>query len=80
MSAPVPGISDIMAADRLVKAMDDVGPSYTASVQRCIFGVDAACTSLEEDKFRDEVEEKIIFPLAEHLRFFCGKETVEECF
>ncbi|KAL4953680.1 hypothetical protein BDW69DRAFT_164806 [Aspergillus filifer] len=80
MNAPVPEIFDIMAADRLVKAMDDAGPSYTASVQRCIFGVDAACTSLEEDKFRDEVEEKIIFPLAEHLRFFCGKETAEECF
>ncbi|KAL4922422.1 hypothetical protein BDW62DRAFT_52832 [Aspergillus aurantiobrunneus] len=71
--------SDLLTADRLVKAMDDAGPFYTDVVKRCIFGIDAARTSLEEDKFRDEVEEKIMFPLEEHLRFFCGKKTVEEC-
>lgn len=68
-----------MTADRLVKAMDDAGASYTNAVQRCIFGVDPACTSLEDDAFRDLVDEKIIFPLEKHLEYFCGKDTVDEC-
>ncbi|RDW81479.1 uncharacterized protein DSM5745_05036 [Aspergillus mulundensis] len=75
-----PEISDLVTAKRLIKSMDIAGAIYVTAVQRCVFGLDAACTSLGEDKFRDEVEEKIIFLLEEHLRLFCNKDTVEECF
>ena len=49
-------------------------------VSMCISGTDAACTSLMEDRFQNEVEEKIIFPLEENLKFYCGKSSVEDCF
>lgn len=64
-----------MAANRLVKEMDS-GPLYNGAVR---FGLDSSCASLMEDRFRDEVEQNIIDPLEKHLKFFCGKETVEEC-
>jgi hypothetical protein len=60
--------------------MDDAGPRYISAIKRCIFGLDGAYNSLEEDKFQGEVDEKIVFSLEEHLQFFCGKTTIEECF
>lgn len=67
-----------MAADRLIKDMD-AGANYNNAVLRCIFGLDAAYSPLEDDRLRDEVEEKIIFPLEENLRFYFDKSSVEDC-
>lgn len=57
----------------------DCGPNYRNSVLRCVSGLDAVYTSLTEDKFRDEVEEKILLPLEEDLKFYCNKTSVEDC-
>ncbi|KAK2767585.1 hypothetical protein FQN54_003743 [Arachnomyces sp. PD_36] len=78
MACQAQELSDRMTADRLVDSIE-CGPNYSKAVVRCIFGLDAAYTSLVEDKFRDEVEEKIMFPLEENLKFYCDKTSVEEC-
>lgn len=57
----------------------DCAANYKNSVLRCVSGLDAAYTSLREDKFRDEVEEKIVSPLENDLKFYCNKESVEDC-
>lgn len=67
-----------MAARRLADEMD-CGPNYKHSVLRCITGLDAIYTSLEEGKFQEEVEEKILYPLEEDLKFYCNKPSIEEC-
>lgn len=48
-------------------------------MKRCIGGLDAAFSSLEEEQFRNEVDEKIVLPLEENLKFYCDKKAVEEC-
>ncbi|KAJ5937074.1 Synaptobrevin [Penicillium verhagenii] len=73
-----PEFSDALAARRLASEMD-CGPNYKNSVLRCVSGLDAVYTSLSEDKFRDEVEEKIISPLEDDLKFYCNKSSVEDC-
>ncbi|KAJ5768754.1 Synaptobrevin [Penicillium odoratum] len=73
-----PEYSDVLTARRLASEMD-CSPNYKNSVQRCVSGLDAAYTSLMEDKFRAEVEEKIIYPLEEDLRFYCNKDSIEDC-
>ncbi|CAI7621684.1 unnamed protein product [Penicillium manginii] len=70
--------SDPLTARRLANEMD-CGPNYRNSVLRCVSGLDAVYTSLAEDKFRDEVEGKILFPLEEDLKFYCDKTLVEDC-
>ncbi|KAK5787561.1 hypothetical protein VI817_010058 [Penicillium citrinum] len=70
--------SDHVASRRLVEEMDCL-PNYKHSVLRCLFGVDAAYNSLVEDKLRDEVQEKILLPLEEDLKFYCAKESIEDC-
>jgi hypothetical protein len=55
------------------------GPNYKHAVLRCISGLDAIYTSLQEDRFRDEVEEKILCPLEEDLKLWCSKASIEEC-
>ena len=57
----------------------DCSPNYKKVMKRCIGGLDTAFESLEEDSFRDEVEEKIILPLEEDLKFYCDKKYVEDC-
>jgi hypothetical protein len=54
-------------------------PNYQNAVLRCILGLDGACQSLTEAKFQDEVEEKIVFLLAEDLKIYCAKPSVEAC-
>jgi hypothetical protein len=49
----------------------DSSPNYKNSVLRCVSGLDAVYSSLAEDEFRDEVEEKILYPLEEDLMFYC---------
>ncbi|CAG8386127.1 unnamed protein product [Penicillium salamii] len=71
--------SDPVCAQRLTKEMD-CSPNYKNAVLRCICGLDAVYTSLEEDAFRDEVEEKIIGPLEEDLKYFCDKQSIDQCF
>jgi hypothetical protein len=46
----------------------DSGPNYTRAVLRCISGIDAVYTLLQGEKFRDEVEVKILCPLEENLK------------
>jgi hypothetical protein len=48
-------------------------------MKRCIGGLDAAFESLEDGDFRDEVEQKIILPLEEDLKFYCDKGYIEDC-
>ncbi|KAF9894920.1 hypothetical protein FE257_004542 [Aspergillus nanangensis] len=67
--------SQLMAANRLVRGMD-AGPLYNGAVR---FALDCSCESLADDRFRDEVEQKVILPLEETLKFYCGKEAIEEC-
>ncbi|OKP12095.1 hypothetical protein PENSUB_2453 [Penicillium subrubescens] len=74
----IPEISDLATARRL--AYDMVGsPNHQNAVLRCILGLDAAYRSLTEAKFQDEVEEKIVFLLAEDLKINCAKPSVEAC-
>lgn len=54
-------------------------PNYKNAVLRCIVGLDAAYQSLTEVKFQDEVEDKIVFLLAEDLKTYCAKRSVEAC-
>lgn len=67
-----------MAARRLANEMDS-GPNYKNSVLRCISGLDAVYTSLTEEKFQNEVEEKILSPLEEDLKFYCDIKSIEDC-
>jgi hypothetical protein len=48
-------------------------------VKRCIGGLDAAFSSLEEEQLRNEVDEKIVLPLEEDLKFYSDKKVVEDC-
>lgn len=70
-----PEYSEFMTASRLVKEMD-AGPLYNSAVR---FGLDCSCASLMDDRFRDEAEQRIVIPLEEHLKFYCGKDTIEAC-
>jgi hypothetical protein len=67
-----------LAARRLANEMDS-GPNYKNSVLRCISGLDAVYTSLTEEKFQNEVEEKILSPLEEDLKFYCDIKSIEDC-
>lgn len=67
-----------MTARRLAVEMDS-SPNYKNSVLRCVSGLDAVYSSLAEDEFRDEVEEKILYPLEEDLMFYCNRHSVEDC-
>ncbi|CAG8220104.1 unnamed protein product [Penicillium salamii] len=73
-----PQFSDPLCARRLTDELV-CGPYFKNAVLRCICGLDAVYTSLEEDAFRDEVEEKIVCPLEEDLKFYCGKTSINEC-
>ncbi|CAG7996329.1 unnamed protein product [Penicillium salamii] len=73
-----PQFSDPLCARRLTDELV-CGPYFKNAVLRCICGLDAIYTSLEEDAFRDEVEEKIVCPLEEDLKFYCGKTSINEC-
>ncbi|CAG8365028.1 unnamed protein product [Penicillium salamii] len=73
-----PQFSDPLCARRLTEEMV-CGPNFRNAVLRCISGLDAVYKSLEEDAFRDEVEEKIVCPLEEDLKFYCGKTSINEC-
>lgn len=53
----------------------DCSPNYKKVMKRCIGGLDAAFESMEDGDFRDEVEQKIILPLEEDLKFYC--DTIE---
>jgi hypothetical protein len=57
----------------------DCGPNYKHAVLRCISGLDAVYTSLQDEKFRDEVEVKILCPLEEDIKFYCAKASIEGC-
>ncbi|KZN89723.1 hypothetical protein EN45_083530 [Penicillium chrysogenum] len=73
-----PEFSDPLAARRLANEMNS-GPNYKNSVLRCISGLDAVYTSLTEEKFQNEVEEKILSPLEEDLKFYCDIKSIEDC-
>lgn len=67
-----------MAARRLTDEM--IGSTnYQDAVVRCILGLDAAYRSLAEERFQKEVEEKIISLIAEDLKIYCAKTSVEAC-
>ncbi|KAJ5397932.1 Synaptobrevin [Penicillium cosmopolitanum] len=73
-----PEFSDSMAARRLTDEM--IGSTnYQDAVVRCILGLDAAYRSLAEERFQKEVEEKIISLIAEDLKIYCAKTSVEAC-
>lgn len=48
----------------------DCNPNHRKVMKRCIGGLDAAFESLQEDYFRDEVED---------LNFYCDKNDIEGC-
>ncbi|KGO37601.1 Synaptobrevin [Penicillium expansum] len=72
-----PEFSDPLAARRLANEMDS-GPNFKNSALRCISGLDAVYTSLTEEKFQNEVEEKILSPLEEDLKFYCNIRSIED--
>ncbi|KAJ5159822.1 Synaptobrevin, partial [Penicillium canariense] len=74
----IPTNSDLWAASRLTADMLG-SPNYQNVVRRCIFGLDAAYRSLTEANFQAEVEYKILCPLAEDLKTYCDKGSVEAC-
>ncbi|OGE47224.1 hypothetical protein PENARI_c054G09299 [Penicillium arizonense] len=56
-----------------------VTPNYKKVLKRCIGGLDAAFESLEQGALKDEVEQKIILPLEEDLKFYCDKNCIADC-
>ncbi|KAJ5176078.1 uncharacterized protein N7482_001955 [Penicillium canariense] len=73
-----PEYADLVTGRRLVNSID-CSPNFKKVMKRCISGLDPAFDSLAEDSLRDEVEEKIVQPLEEDLKFYCDKDFVEDC-
>lgn len=73
-------ISELMSANRLVDKLlyDDAGERYGDAVRRCIKGLDHREKELEKDGFKNEVYEKVVYPLEENLKAFCGLTELPE--
>ena len=69
----------ITALELIHKLNDDAGVNYSSSVQRCITGLGHRENQLENNEFKSEVYLKVLRPLEQHLKDFCGK-SLEEIF
>lgn len=75
--AQSPGLDAVQLARNLVT---DAGYPYGLAVKLCITGLDLKDTNLEEPEFKNEVYAKIVHPLEEHLKNFCGVKDLERVF
>lgn len=71
----------MMARALAGQLLQEAGKEYCNAVRHCIYGlagVSSATMSLEERDFRREVCDKVVLPLLENLKRFCGVSSVTE--
>ena len=74
-------MAEYCTAVRLIDDLyGDAGGSYGDIVRRCIIGLDHREIQLEKDQFKNEVYQKVLQPLEEHLKLFCNEENLAKIF
>ncbi|KAF8465066.1 hypothetical protein BDZ91DRAFT_728619 [Kalaharituber pfeilii] len=56
------------------------GANYAWAVKRCIQGLEHREIALSHEGFKNEVYQKIVFPLEENLKTFCGESDLQKIF
>lgn len=69
----------VFKALRLIDDMEHAGEYYKRACICCIKGVDGALANLDDAALRNAVEEKVICPLEEEVKFYYAKSKIEDC-